>query len=148
VRDIATKATSITARLALNLSCLVAAQNPDFNGTIPPITKEIWLIAQSLEEYYLAQAIDAQRTHGKTGAVHLMQKIMLWLKNRVVQSVSTETVLVLASEISKGIRGAKTEEVAKIIPILEKKHWIKKAKTARGGAFKYEVNNRICNAKH
>lgn len=147
VSDIATKATSITARIALNIAIQDAASTPDFTGQIPPISLEQWLRAQAIEEYFFAQSVDSRRTHCKSGPTHMLQKIAVWLKKQLLKKEGDGPVFVLASQIAKGVRGSKTTELeAKIIPALIAHHWIRITGTARGGTRKYEVNPRIVNA--
>jgi hypothetical protein len=149
VKDIATKATTMAARLALNIAMLEAASKTDFNGTVSPITKEQWLRAQALEEYFLAQAIDSQRTNSRKGSIHITQKVGAWLKKQVAQKEDGAIpLLILASQISKGVRGSKTEDIEEnIIPLLIKYHWLRTIITAKGGKQKYEVNPKIISAR-
>ena len=145
VQDIATKATSITARFALNIAIQEAASKEYFNGQIPPITLEQWLRAQSIEEYFFAQSIDSRRTHSKTGSSHTLQKVATWLKKQIKQK-GDATLFILASQIAKGVRGTKTQDIEdKIIPALLRHQWIRPAGIARGGNRRYEVNPRITN---
>jgi len=149
VKEIATKATSIAARFSLVLAMLDAAEDINFNGQIPPISKEQWLRAQIIEEYFLAQAIDSQRTHSKTGSAHILQKVVAWLKKQATQYKDHEKpILLLASQISKGVRGTKTSDIEeKIIPILIEHKLMLQFDIARGGKPRYEVNPRIIHVK-
>ncbi len=145
VKDIATKATSMATRLVLNMAMLEAAANPEFNGQVQPISKKQWLQAQALEEYFLSQAIDSQRTHSKTGAVHILQKVATWLKKQAKQHLGNEApLMLLASQIAKGNRGTKTTDIEeKIIPAFIEHKWLRRCETSRGGKPKYELNPRI-----
>jgi hypothetical protein len=149
VKDIATKATTMATRLALNIAMLEAATKSDFNGQVPSISKEQWLRAQSLEEYFLSQAVDSQRTHGKTGTIHVLQKVAAWLKKQAIQHSDGEQPLTfLASQIAKGNRGTKTTEIEeKIIPAFIGHQWLRLCGTVRGGKPKYELNPRILDEK-
>jgi hypothetical protein len=141
VKDIATKATSLAARYALSFAILDLASLGDLPTTIPPISAEQWLRAQMLQSYFLSQAVDSQRTHSRTGNIHILHKVCVWLTKQVQ---SNETVFVLPSQIAKGVRGAQTEDLeANIIPRLIEEGWLRHAENARRGKVKYEVNPKI-----
>ena len=144
VKDIATKATSIASRICLIIAMLEAATNPDFKGEVSPISNNQWLKAQAFEEYFLAQAIDSQRTHLKSGSLHIKQKVALWLKKQVEKNKNTP-VTVLISQIVKGVRGSKTVDIEKSIPDLLKNFWIRISEKGRGEVKKYEINPRLVN---
>jgi hypothetical protein len=141
VKDIATKAISLCARLALIFALLEIANKGDIPTEIPPVTEEQWLKAQSVQEYFLAQAIDAQRTHSKTGTKHLLQKTAKWIQKQKPQEGS---LYIGASHIVKHVRGS-TETVVEesIIPDLIKIGWIRMAGQTRKKKPKYEVNPRV-----
>jgi hypothetical protein len=144
VKDIATKATSLTARMALIFALLEQAALGNLPHEIPPITEEQWLKAQALQEYFLAQAIDSQRTHSGLGKTHIVQKVALWLRKQVVERCKEEPILVLASQIAKGNRGTTTQIInQQILPVFIEQGWLRQAGTARGGKPQYEINPRI-----
>lgn len=145
VKDIATKAISLCARLALIFSLLEIASKGEIPIEIPPITEEQWLRAQSVQEYFLAQAIDAQRTHSKTGTKHLLQKTAKWISRQKFQE---DVVYISASQIIKHIRGASETVVEEsIIPDLIKLDWIRAAGQTRKKKTRYEVNPRVFDEK-
>ena len=146
VKDIATKATSIAARIALIFALLDLASVGELPSVIPDITLNQWQRAQALEVYFLSQAIDSQRAHSRTGKNHLLQKVASWISKQKLPKDKKEVLTILASQIAKGVRGTKTEDIEDhLLPELLKACWIRQAGKARGGSMKYEINPRILN---
>ena len=148
VKDIATKATSLTARIALIFAILELANKDDLPEQIPAITGEQWVAAQTLEEYFLSQAIDSQRTHNAKGQTHLLHKIGRWLSNKAKEhsknASEKEPLFVLASEISKGIRGTNTDGISQLIPKCLDLGWLRAGPPARKNIPRYEINLNLC----
>jgi hypothetical protein len=110
----------------------------------PEITAEQWLRAQSCGEYFLAQAIDMQRIHGRSGKQHLLQKSATWLKKEACKHKGTEPFFILGSTLANRVRGIDPETIeSEILIPLETMGWIKRAHSARKDKFYYEVNLRI-----
>lgn len=143
VKDIAAKACSLASRIALVFMLLNWAhrmENSEFKS-FPEISKEEWLQAQALEEYFLCQAIDSQRLHGRHGSTHTLLKAAKWLKNQLEKGRNTP---VLASEMAKGVRGSTKEDMeTTVIPELVKHKWLKSHCIAQASKQKYSINPRI-----
>lgn len=142
VRDIANRSISLTARIAGIFAALDAASQDDSDIKLSPITAEQWLRAQALEEYFLAQLIDMQRTE-TSGKTYLLQKTARWLLKKIKEQKGNEPLFVYEGTMRNKIRGLTSEILKEIIPQLETKKWIRKGEANPKGGYKYEVNPNI-----
>jgi hypothetical protein len=145
VKDIATRSISITARLAGIFAALDAATEQKNELTLHPITLQQWLRAQDLEEYFLSQLIDMQRTESSSGKTYLLQKAARWLQKELANHKGSESLFILPSLMANRVRGLEDRQLLEthIIPSLEKLGWLRKADVPKRGAQQYEVNPKI-----
>ncbi len=149
VKDIATRAISIAARLAGIFAVLDAASEQGDEIRLKPITVEQWLRAQDLEEYFLSQLIDMQRTESGSGKGYLLQKTARWLQKELSEHTGSEPLFILGSLLTNRVRGLDDQLVETVIlPTLEQKGWIRKAGMARRNKQRYEVNRNVRKLSH
>lgn len=149
VKDIATRAISIATRIAGIFAILEAASKPGDEIQPQSITVEQWLRAQDLEEYFLSQLIDMQRTESSSGKSYLLQKTTRWLLKAIGEHTGSDPLLILASHLTNRVRGLDDQLVETfILPTLEQKGWIRKADVSRRNTQRYEVNQKIRKLPH
>ncbi len=144
VRDIASRITSITTRIAGALALLEAAAANILGNSLPDITLIQWLRAQQLGEYFFAQSLDMQRRTGKQGFPYLLQKAARWLIKQIVEGISHTSLALFKNRV----RGLDDDETAlKIITSLEKAGWIRQTEQTRKDSISYEINPQISKYK-
>lgn len=147
VKDIATRNISITTRLAGSWHLFEAASEGllSLNDVSIEISREQWLKAQQCGEYFLAQGIDMQRTHGSAGKHYLLQKVATWLTKLAHEYTKTPPLFTLKSEIINRSRGTR-DAIDEILTALESLGWLRKAhRTRNERSHYYEVNLKIKN---
>jgi hypothetical protein len=115
VRDIASKAVSLTCRLALNFTMIkIADQRPLELNSIQEVyvSEEDWLNAQELQEYFLGQAIISQRENSKDGKTHKLIRAINWIKKHCPKGESF-TTRDLARGLGRGTNSQESEELCK-----------------------------------
>jgi len=148
VKDIATKATSLATRLALNIAVLEAASTQaTIRNPFPNITGEQWLRAQGIQEYYLAQAIISQRMRNSKESTHILETIGKHLATEAKKHVETkgihEPLFLLASQIAKCVGHCDKERILEVMPKCIEKGWLRKGPDGRRGSQRFEVNSKI-----
>jgi hypothetical protein len=82
VKDIASKATSQTVKLALVLH--VATNPAVLDGAESEISEETWRQAEALGLYFLRQAIASQRSADEDATLALARRILAWMQREAV----------------------------------------------------------------
>jgi hypothetical protein len=90
-RDIASKAVSQTAKLALVLH--VAADSDILREDRSVIGLDTWLNAQAIGTYHLTEAVRVQRLADEDTALDMARRVLAWISQRKLASVSSTTIM-------------------------------------------------------
>lgn len=135
VPDIVGRSASIASRLALLLSIC----RTDFSALGQPteITREDWLDAQEIQEWFLTNGIDSLRSRTRSRQ-DCENRVFTWLCKNFHEGRQD----VLPSFVKNRCR-LKNDEVKDVIASLVNKGVLRVTKKSRGKSFYYEINPQI-----
>ncbi len=118
VRDIASKAVTQTAKLALVIHL---AENPDYLRMPDSIISlETWAKAQAFGTYHLQQAVSVQRLAGEDKGMDTARRIVKWVRDKDFQEITVRDIC------NSGPRPRlKSEDVKKVLKILEEFNYVR-----------------------
>jgi len=118
VRDIACKAVTQTAKLALVIHL---AENPDYlHAPDSIISEETWARAQGLGTYHLQQAVAVQRMAAEDKDMDMARRILKWIRDKDFQKITVREVC------QSGPRPRlKSREAKKVLKLIEEYNYLR-----------------------